>query len=153
MVAVAIVDDVVATVIIAVAYTTDLQLGWATTAVVLLGLVLAMRRFGVWLVGAYVMVGFFVWFATLESGIHPTVAGVVLGLIAPAVPLLPPSRANEMASAKFRDARRLDAGTAIEAAFLVRESVPITQRLQHVLHPWTSYVIIPLSRWPTRAST
>ena len=137
----AIVDDIGAVVVIAVFYTDDLSFPWLATAVVLLAGVAALRWLRVWYLPVYGLMGVAVWLAAFESGIHATVAGVALGLLAPVRPLLTRHEAEALA--------RQDAGgdpieEAREASFLIRESVPVVQRVQHALHPWTSYVVIPV---------
>jgi Na+:H+ antiporter, NhaA family len=87
LVTIAVVDDVAAILVIAVAYTDHLSLGWLAVAVAALGAVAAMRALGVRRVLAYVPLGLFVWVATFESGIHATLAGVALALLTPAVPV------------------------------------------------------------------
>jgi len=87
LVTIAVVDDVAAIGVIAVAYTDHLSLGWLALAVAGLGAVAAMRALGVRRVLAYVPLGVFVWVATFESGIHATLAGVALALLTPAVPV------------------------------------------------------------------
>jgi Na+:H+ antiporter, NhaA family len=84
---IAVVDDVAAILVIAVAYTGDLSLGWLAAALAGLAGVAAMRALGVRRIVAYVPIGIFVWVATFESGIHATLAGVALALLTPAVPL------------------------------------------------------------------
>lgn len=87
LVTVAVVDDVAAICVIAIAYTSDLSLGWlAAAAGGLLG-VMAMRALGVRRVIAYVPVGAAIWVAMLESGVHATLAGVLLALLTPARPI------------------------------------------------------------------
>jgi Na+:H+ antiporter, NhaA family len=87
LVTVAVVDDVAAICVIAIAYTADLSLVWLAAAVGgLLGAV-AMRALGVRRVVAYIPIGVAVWIAMLESGIHATLAGVALALLTPAHPL------------------------------------------------------------------
>ncbi|MFD7660990.1 Na+/H+ antiporter NhaA, partial [Actinosynnema sp. NPDC059797] len=87
LLSVAIVDDIIAVGVIAVAYTEALEPGWLLAAVAGLVVVVVMRRAGVVSVAAYVPVGLFVWLATLHSGVHATIAGVVLGLVTPARPV------------------------------------------------------------------
>jgi NhaA family Na+:H+ antiporter len=87
LVTIAVVDDVAAILVIAVAYTDHLSLGWLGLAVAGLLGVAAMRALGVRRVLAYVPLGLFVWVATFESGIHATLAGVALALLTPAVPV------------------------------------------------------------------
>ena len=88
LVTIAVVDDVAAILVIAVAYTDHLSLGWLALAVA--GLLGGGRRCA--LLGArrillFVPLGIFVWVATFESGIHATLAGVALALICPATPV------------------------------------------------------------------
>lgn len=87
LVTIAVVDDVAAIVVIAIAYTSDLSLGWMAGAVGLVGVVLAMQRLRVERMLPYVLVGLGVWLCTLESGVHATIAGVVLALLTPARPV------------------------------------------------------------------
>ncbi|HTT93554.1 MAG TPA: Na+/H+ antiporter NhaA [Solirubrobacterales bacterium] len=84
---IAVVDDVAAIGVIAVAYTDHLSLGWLAVAIGGLLVVAAMRLLGVGRTLAYVPLGILVWVATLESGVHATLAGVALALLTPAVPV------------------------------------------------------------------
>ncbi len=83
---VAIVDDIVAILIIALFYGEGLSLGWAAVAVTGLLAVLAFQRLGIWRIWPYVPLAAVVWLATFESGIHATIAGVALGLLVPVRP-------------------------------------------------------------------
>jgi Na+:H+ antiporter, NhaA family len=85
--AIAVVDDIIAIAVIALFYSEEIAAGWLAIAVALLALVYAMRRAGAERIWMYVPVGIAVWVATLESGIHATIAGVVLGLFTPARPV------------------------------------------------------------------
>jgi len=135
----AIVDDIGAIVIIAAVYSTGLSWGWLAAAVVILLIVVAVRWAGVHAVGVYVVLGSVVWFALHEAGVHPTLAGVALGLLAPSVPRL---------SADYIDADEVADLSSVEAARTTTEiakgSVSVVEWLQHVLHPWTSYLIVPV---------
>jgi NhaA family Na+:H+ antiporter len=84
---IAVVDDVAAIGVIAIAYTDHLSLGWLALAISGLLVVAAMRALGVRRILAYVVVGIFVWVATFESGVHATLAGVALALLTPAAPV------------------------------------------------------------------
>jgi len=84
---VAIVDDIIAITVIAVAYTATLSIGWLAAAVGGLVLVVGLRAAGVTAIWPFVPIGIFMWVATLESGVHATVAGVALGLLTPARPV------------------------------------------------------------------
>jgi Na+:H+ antiporter, NhaA family len=83
----AIVDDILAITVIAVFYTSQLAVGWLAVAAGGMALVFVLRRLGVRAISAYVPLGVLVWLATLESGVHATIAGVALGLATPARPV------------------------------------------------------------------
>jgi NhaA family Na+:H+ antiporter len=87
----------------------------------------------------YSVIGAFVWFATFESGVHATIAGVALGLLTPARPLLSPGAELEFDSSDFASPAK-----ARDARFQVRERVGVTSRLITVLSPFTSYIVIPI---------
>jgi NhaA family Na+:H+ antiporter len=87
LVTIAVVDDILAIGVIAIAYTPQVSLGWLGLAVAGLVAVAAMRRLGVARIAAYVPLGLFVWLAMLESGVHATIAGVALALMTPARPV------------------------------------------------------------------
>ncbi|MFL6143876.1 MAG: Na+/H+ antiporter NhaA [Labedaea sp.] len=87
LLSVAIVDDIVAITVIAVFYSHDLALGWLGVAGLCVLVMLALRRLGVWMIWPYVLVGVATWYATHESGVHATIAGVVLALLCPARPV------------------------------------------------------------------
>ena len=87
LVTIAVVDDVLAIVVIAVAYTSALSLPWLLAAIGLLAVVVAMRRLGIAAVWPYAIAGVAVWIATLESGVHATIAGVALAFLTPARPI------------------------------------------------------------------
>ncbi|MEO7427906.1 MAG: Na+/H+ antiporter NhaA [Acidimicrobiales bacterium] len=143
----AIADDIGAIVVIAVFYTDEISLRWLLGAVAGLVLVAVMRRARVWFVPAYVMVGAIVWACTLESGIHATIAGVALGLLTPARPLrdeADPGPIAEQVTDRLAADGEVTASEVREIGFELRESVSVADRLETTLHPWTSYVVIPL---------
>jgi NhaA family Na+:H+ antiporter len=80
----AIIDDVLAITTVAVFYSTHISLGWLAVAAAGMVAIFGLRRLGVAVVAVYVPVGVLVWVATLQSGVHATIAGVVLGLATPA---------------------------------------------------------------------
>jgi NhaA family Na+:H+ antiporter len=143
LLALAIVDDIGAILVIAVAYTSELAFGWLAAAAGGVALLVVLRRLHVWYLPVYVVLGVGVWLCTLESGIHATIAGVTLGLLAPARPLLSGPQAESIAD-------RLSADTAVTTeevrsiSFELRESVSVAERIEDLLHPWSSYVIVPI---------
>ncbi|HET6625932.1 MAG TPA: Na+/H+ antiporter NhaA [Nocardioidaceae bacterium] len=139
----AIVDDIGAITVIAVFYTEDLSFGWlALAAAAFLGVVL-LRRLRVWSIPVYVVVGVFAWFATYQSGVHATVAGVLLGLLTPAKSLLDEKVARQYARRALED-DRFSVEELGQLRFLLRESAPMVVRLQSTLHPFSSYVVLPI---------
>ncbi len=139
----AIADDIGAIVVIAVFYTEEIQVRWLIAALVGIAAVALMRRIRIWYIPPYFVLGLVVWACTLESGIHATIAGVALGLLTPARPLLPEVEAERTAH-RLSDDRDVTADEVRELAFELRESVSVAERLEDALHPWTSYVVIPI---------
>ncbi|HLU75267.1 MAG TPA: Na+/H+ antiporter NhaA [Nonomuraea sp.] len=139
----AIVDDVLAITIIALFYTASLSFPALLTAVALLAAIMFLRYLRIWRSPAYVVLGFALWVATLESGVHPTIVGIALGVL---VFVYAPSdqkllRAGEaVQELTYSPSPR----AAVEATRLVRMSVSVNERLQLRLHPWSSYVIVPI---------
>jgi NhaA family Na+:H+ antiporter len=143
LLALAIVDDIGAIVVIAAFYTDDIATGWGAAALAGLALVVGLKRARIRSVPVYVVVGAGVWLATLQSGVHATIAGVVLGLLAPARPFLDEVDADHVADRLSTD-HHVTAAEVRELSFEIRESVPVTERLQDLLHPWTSYLAVPI---------
>ena len=135
----AIVDDIGAILIIALVYSTGVSWGWLAAAVIGVLAVVAMRWLGIYRVVPYVAMGAVVWLALHEAGVHPTLAGVAMGLLAPSTPRLQPELidSEELADISTPDQAR-------HTSDLARSSVSVVEWLQNVLHPWTSYLIVPL---------
>jgi Na+/H+ antiporter NhaA len=139
----AVADDVGALTIIALFYTEDLRL--LPLALALLGLfvIVKLRRLEVWRGPAYLVVAVGVWLATYESGVHPTIAGVVIALL---MPVHAPRR-DQVEEAE-RLTRRFRQSPTPESAHAAREgvvrAVSVNERLQRLYEPWTTYVIIPV---------
>jgi len=146
----AIVDDIGAIVVIAVFYSGGVALRPLLIAVALLGLVVAMQRARVRASAVYVLLGIAVWVATSESGVHPTIAGVALGLLTPAVPFQRPAtvsrEAHRVADETVDEPSPPDADAPywLYLAGLSREAVSPLARAEAFLHPWVSFVIVPL---------
>jgi NhaA family Na+:H+ antiporter len=144
----AIVDDVGAILVIAIGYTGSLDLGALAWGIAAIGAVALFERLGVRSVGVYTVLGAIVWFFFHESGVHATIAGVILGLLTPARSWVPPqllgrivARASEFLTGDHPGAARALLGRVERAA---RESVSPLERLEHALHPWTSFVVMSL---------
>ena len=138
-----IIDDIVALTVVALVYTTAVSLPPLAAAAVLYGVVITMHRRGVRHGVPYFLVGSALWLAMLASGVHPTVAGVAVGLVAYAYP--PTRGALEQAGARWRLFREEPtAAYARSASRVLAHTISPNERLQYFFHPWTSYVIVPL---------
>jgi NhaA family Na+:H+ antiporter len=139
----AIVDDVGAIAVIAIFYTDAIDSPWLITGIFLLLLVASMRRVKIWYTPLYVLIGTLVWYALLESGVHATIAGVALGLLTPATPLQKEVSPDDVVGTVV-DPSDLDGAGARRATLYVRESVSVAERLETLIHPFSSFVILPL---------
>src|SRR6266545_3568597 len=138
-----VVDDIASLVVIGVAYTRDLSLLALAIAILLFGVVCMLRFLRFWRGPAYFVVGVALWAAMLESGVHPAVAGVAMGLLATAYP--PRRQRLERAVSLTRMFREQPTPEFARSARLsVDAAISTNERLQYLLHPWTSYVIVPL---------
>jgi NhaA family Na+:H+ antiporter len=142
----AIADDIGAVLVIAVFYTADLSFLYLGLAAFGFVVTYGMNRAGVREVSAYVVVGAAVWLAVLKSGVHPTVAGVMLGLLTPAsawvgeTTLMAALRSG-LTALTAGDPKAVPLGHVSLAA---REFVSPLDRLEAALHPWVAFVIMPL---------
>ncbi len=138
-----IVDDIGALTVVALAYTEDVSPLALLLAIGLFGVVLMLRRAGVRHGVPYFIVGLGVWLSMLASGVHPTVAGVALGLLATAHP---PAREDlQQAGNLWRLFREQPTPAyARTASRGLTVAISPNERLQHLFHPWTSLVIVPI---------
>jgi NhaA family Na+:H+ antiporter len=154
LLALAIIDDIIAVLIIAAFYSDGIQAGgFAVAGLGVVG-VLVLQRMGIGSAPAYAVPGFVVWTGFLMTGIHPTLAGVVLGLMTPARPMPMREPPLEAASRVLRQLRSSDAveskdthrlhGPLQELRVAHRELLPPVSRVQMAMHPWVAYVIMPI---------
>lgn len=139
----AIVDDVGAIAVIAIFYSKGFSAPWFAIAVGLLVLVFIMQKVKIWYTPVYVLIGVVVWYAVLESGVHATIAGVALGLLTPATPLQREVEPGEVVGTVV-DPEDLNAASARRANLYVRESVSVAERLETLIHPFSSFIILPV---------
>jgi NhaA family Na+:H+ antiporter len=153
LLSIAIIDDIVAVLIIAAFYSQGLDYAGFIVAALGIGLVLAMQRVGIGTAWAYVVPGAIIWAGLLWTGAHPTLAGVVLGLLTPVFSQPSRERHADIAARTLDEVQR----RATEGADLhglieplrrlrraQRELVPPVVRVQMTLHPWVAYGVIPL---------
>jgi NhaA family Na+:H+ antiporter len=139
----AIVDDIGAIGVIAVFYSDDLQPGMLAAAAALAFLVSLLHRFNVTSPAPFAVAGLALWLTIYESGVHATIAGVILGLLTPARPMQTELETQEIVDV-LENRPELDAGEVRATARLIRGSVSACDRLIDALHPWTSYLILPI---------
>ncbi len=155
LLALAIADDLGAIIVIAVFYSESVSAAWLLVAIALCGAVILLQRAGVRHLLPYVAVGMFAWLAVHESGVHTTIAGVAMGLLTPSRPNLPEDQLEDFASdmvssfqygrAQGTAAGRAESQAALRALeSLTRDGRSVLDRLEHGLHPWTSFAIVPL---------
>lgn len=138
-----IVDDVVALVVIALVYSSNIQWLPIVIAVVAIALFPIMIRFTRLPSPFYVVAGLLAWGSLMFSGVDAVVAGLAIGLVAPAY--TPGRDRLEQASGLFRRFREQPTPQLARSAGagLIRSLSP-NERLQSLYHPWTSYLIVPL---------
>ena len=155
LLALAIIDDIVAVLIIAFFHSGGLDYsGFAVAAAGIL-MVLSLQQIGVGSAYAYVVPGAVIWGGLLMTGAHPTLAGVVLGLMTPVLPVRMRERPLDMVSriaqdligregnAATKDIARL-AESLRQLRLAQREMLPPVVRVQTALHPWVAFGIMPL---------
>jgi Na+/H+ antiporter NhaA len=138
-----VVDDIVALLVIAVVYADGVSVGYLLLAVALFALFVVVARLRLGTPASLVAIGFAVWASLLGSGIEPVVAGLAIGLVAPAYT---PAREDlEEASGLFRRFREEPTPDLARTAVVgLRRTLSPNDRLQRIFHPWTSYVVVPL---------
>jgi Na+/H+ antiporter NhaA len=143
MLTVVVVDDIVALVVIATVYTETLRVLPLLAAVTFFAAVLVARRLRVKPGLVCVVLGTAAWVGLLKSGVEPVVVGLAMGLLAYAFPA--PRSNLERATERFREFREQPTAELARVAGLeLRSATSTNERLQQQLHPWTSYVIVPL---------
>ncbi|MGE0601438.1 MAG: Na+/H+ antiporter NhaA [Dehalococcoidia bacterium] len=152
LLALAIVDDLGAIVVIAVFYTDSISIEALLWAAGLAAVILAMGRMGVRSVDVYVVFGILFWLAVFESGIHATIAGVLLAMMTPSRPYLREgsfSTNADLLLTEYRIAHHQgdhDRAERLLSEFesLARDMESPLDRLEHTLHPWVAFLIVPI---------
>jgi len=138
-----VIDDIVALTVIALVYTDAVSFPALLVALGLFGVVLVMRWAQVQNGVAYFLVGSCLWIAMLASGVHPTIAGVALGLLATAY--IPSREDLERLGTLWRMFREQPTPAIARAAEArVRNAVSPNERLQHLFNPWVSLLVVPI---------
>lgn len=138
-----IVDDFIAVAIIGIVYSEAINLGAVAIAGGFLVVIALMGRWGTWQNLAYVFAGVGAWLATIHSGLHPSIVGMLAGVLV--VSHAPRRDALERASELFHAFRQSPLPSAgLSARRGLQRAVAPNERFQEILHPWTSYVIVPI---------
>jgi Na+/H+ antiporter NhaA len=140
----AVIDDLVALLVIATVYTEEISVVPLAVAVGLFGALVALRYApGAWRMQAAAVLGVAVWVALHLSGIDPVVAGLAVGLVTSAYP---PARTDlERVTELTRSFREQPTPELARSAQLgVASAISANERLQYRLHPWTGFVIVPV---------
>jgi Na+/H+ antiporter NhaA len=138
-----VVDDLAGLLVIATVYTKNVSVVALGVAVGLFGVLLALRFAPVGRSAAAAVIGTAMWVALFKSGIHPTIAGLAIGLVTTAYP---PQRGDlEQVTDAVRSFREQPSAELARSAQLsLASAISANERLQLRLHPWTSYAIVPL---------
>ena len=121
LLALAVIDDIGAILIIAIVYSSGIAFSWVLASVGAILLILALQRMNVTSISIYILCGLLLWYGLYRTGVHPTLAGVILGL-------LTPSSVKEDS-----DLEDIDDG-----------SISYIEYLEAKLHPFSSLIIVPI---------
>ena len=154
--ALAIVDDLVAVLVIAVFYTVSVEMQALGLAAAIMAVLVVLNRAGVRALGPYLALGVMLWLAVLASGVHATIAGVLLALTIPVETPLDAVRFSADARALLDDFDRGETGDArvltsaeqqesLHALHVAARRVnPPLLRLEHALHRPVAVAVLPL---------
>ena len=121
LLALAVIDDIGAILIIAIVYSTGIAFSWVLASVCAILLILALKKMNVNSIFIYILCGILLWYALYRTGVHPTLAGVILGLLTPS---------KEKSDSDLED---IDDG-----------SISYIEYLEAKLHPISSLIIVPI---------
>ncbi|MBP7464521.1 MAG: Na+/H+ antiporter NhaA [Bacteroidales bacterium] len=156
LVALAIVDDIGAILVIAIFYSGQLNLIWLLVAAGISLLLVSFNLLKIIKPWVYLAIGFFLWYAFLKSGIHATIAGVVLAFTIPARPVIRPGRfvnAVSLNLERFRQSCRSETEflanqeqqeTVQEIEISCHNMLSPLLRIEHAIHPIASFLVLPL---------
>ena len=121
LLALAVIDDIGAILVIAFVYSTGVNFSWLAAAALSIGLIAALKKVGVESVLIYSLFAFTIWFSLYKTGVHPTLAGVILGLMTPNI--------------LRRDPKVEDSDDG---------SVSVIEWLEHKFHPVSTFLVVPI---------
>jgi len=121
LLALAVIDDIGAILIIAFVYSSGLKAVWIPIAALSVLAIVVAKRWSITFMPAYIFVGILLWFSLYKVGVHPTLAGVILGMLTPNI------------AHKNSGLEDLEDG-----------SVSVIEWLEHKCHPYSTFLIVPL---------
>jgi Na+:H+ antiporter, NhaA family len=121
LLALAVIDDIGAILIIALVYSTGVNISWGLAGLLTIFAILGFKRLGSQSIFVFLPLGLLLWYCSYRFGVHPTIAGVILGLLTPNTPI---------ANSKVIDSED--------------GSLSVIEYLESKLHPISSYLIVPI---------
>ena len=121
LLALAVIDDIGAILIIALVYSAGVSTSWSFLAAITAAVIYLLNKFGVKSTYVYILFGIALWYCMYKSGVHPTLAGVILGLMTPNI---------LKENSKLHDSED--------------NQVSVIEWLEERIHPWSSFIIVPL---------
>jgi len=121
LLALAVIDDIGAILIIAFVYSTGIKFSWLAASALSICFIAALQKAKVTSIFVYAIFAFTLWFSLYKTGVHPTLAGVILGLITPNIPQ------------QRHNLEDIEDG-----------SVSVLEWLQHKFHPVSTFLVVPL---------
>jgi len=121
LLALAVIDDIGAILIIAFVYSTGMKFSWLAAAAISVGVIAVLKKAGVVSMPVYSIFAFTLWFSFYKTGVHPTLAGVILGLMTPNI-LHPRTKVEDVEDG----------------------SVSVIEWLEHKFHPVSTFFVVPI---------
>ncbi|MEZ5217422.1 MAG: Na+/H+ antiporter NhaA [Ilumatobacteraceae bacterium] len=139
LLALAIVDDLVTILILIVFYSGGVEFSWLALAVASMVLMVVLKQVRVDRTAIYIGIGAALWLFLHEAHVHATLAGVFCGLLAPTSPALQFDEVDEGPALGVAAVHEV-----VQTREVARRSISVVERLEHALHPWTSFVVLPV---------
>ena len=153
----AVADDIIAILVIAIFYGESPDLLWLGAAAIVFVALIVMNRMHVYSLVPYILVGCVLWFCVFSSGIHSTIAGVLLAFVIPSGSRVNLDNFFDWSNKRLRMANSFYEGdetplvaqkdyitTVSSLSKISKQAVPPATRLEHKLYPWVYFLILPL---------